>query len=123
MGSRYSFAFKGSAQGFVSCPYENRSYDVVTLSNLNVSSDENGLAIDYKALAPGIRCSVSTPVFLDFSVLADNFSTIASPTLYSSQIVVAHIKAFAEDNPGLKFFILYYDQDNEVRRIEGDPFA
>jgi ADP-ribosylglycohydrolase len=123
MGNRYSFAFKGSTQGFVPCPYENRPYGVVALSNLNESSGENGLAIDYKALAPGIRCSVSTPVFLDFSVLANNFSTIASPTLYSSQTVVAHIKAFAEDNPGLKFFILHYDQDNEVNRIEGEVFA
>lgn len=123
VSSRYNFAFKGSTQGFTPCPYESRPYAVVTLGNLNESSDESGLAIAYRALASGIKCSVSTPVFLDFSVLADNFSTLASPTLYSSQTIVAHIKAFAEDNPGLRFYVLFYDQDNNVNRVEGDVFA
>jgi ADP-ribosylglycohydrolase len=122
VSSRYNFAFKGSTQGFTPCPYENRPYAVVTLGNLNESSDENGLAIAYKALASGIKCSVSTPVFLDFSVLVDNFSTLASPTLYSSQTIVAHIKAFAEDNPALRFFVLFYDQNDSVNRVEGDVF-
>lgn len=122
VGSRFSFEFKGSTQGFVSCPYHKSPYNIVSLKNLNEFSDENGLAIDYRALAPGVSCAVSVPVFLDFSVLAHNFSTIASPTLYSSQTVVTHIRAFAEDNPDLKFYILYYDMDNSIKRLDGDLF-
>lgn len=121
--NRYSFRFKGSKQGFVACPYHKQPYNVVSLSNLNEYSGENGLAIDYKGLAPGVGCMVSTPVFLDFSVLARNFSTIASPTLYSGQTVVAHIKTFSENNPALKFYILYYDIDNNTKRIEGEQFS
>jgi ADP-ribosylglycohydrolase len=122
-GKRYSFEFKGSTQGFVPCPYAERPDPLVSLSNLNESSGENGLAIDYRALAPGIRYDVSTPVFLDFSVLANSFSTIASPTLYPSQTMVAHVKGFADENPALRFYILHYDVDNKVQRIDGELFA
>lgn len=121
-GSRFSFEFRGSTQGFVPCPYHTSPYSIVSLSNLNEFSDENGLAIDYRALAPGVKAEVSVPVFLDFSVLAHNFSTIASPTLYSSQTVACRIKAFLQDSPDLRFYILYYDADNSTKRINGEPF-
>jgi len=120
---RYTFAFKGSTQGFIRCPYDQQPSALVSISNLNATSDESGLAIDYRALAPGARCRVSTPVFLDFSVLANNFATTASPTLYSSQTIVAHVKAFADDNPDLRLYILYYDSDNRVQCLDSEPFA
>jgi ADP-ribosylglycohydrolase len=118
--SRYSFEFKGSTQGFVTCPYHKPPYPVVSLSNLNEVSAENGLAMRYKSLAPGISCCVSTPVFLDFVELANNFSTLASPTLYSTQTVEATIKTFTDENPTLRFYILYYDANNAVQRLNGD---
>jgi hypothetical protein len=102
------------------CPYAEPPYPVVSVSNLNQTAAENGLAIDYCGLAQGITGCVSTPVFLDFSVLTKNFSTIASPTLYSSQTVVARVKAFADENPDLRFYIVYYDAENHVRRIHGN---
>ena len=69
-GPRYSFEYPGSTQGFTPCPYGAPPYEVVRVGNLNEASDENGLAVDYRALAAGVTCQVSTPVFLDFSVLA-----------------------------------------------------
>ena len=117
---RYDFEFNGSTQGFTPCPYADTQYRVVSVSNLNQTAAEKGLVIDYRGLAQGISGCVSTPVFLDFSVLAKNFSTLASPTLYSSQTAVAHVKAFADDNPGLRFYILYYDADNQVKRKNGE---
>lgn len=119
---RYGFEFKGSTQGFTPCPYTDTPYPVISLCNLNESSTENGLVIDYRGLAQGIKGCVSTPVFLDFSVLAKNFSTLASPTLYSSQTVEAHVKAFAAENPGLRFYILYYNANNDVERKNGEIF-
>ena len=119
---RYSFQFSGSTQGFVPCPYADEPQSGMTLSNLNESSEESGLVIAYEALAAGTSACVSTPVFLDFSVLADNFATIASPTLYSSQTIVARIKAFDKDNPALRFYILYYGLDNSVKKMTGDVF-
>lgn len=119
---RYGFEFKGATQGFAPCPYDTQPYPLIAVSNLNEVSNENGLLINYRALAKGIEGSVSTPVFLDFSVLADNFTTIASPTLYPSQTITTHVKTFAEDNPDLRFYILYFDANDNVQRLDGDIF-
>ena len=119
-GPRYSFDYPGSTQGFVPCPYGDAPYPVARVGNLNESSDENGLAVAYHALAQGVACQVSTPTFLDFSVLANNFATSASPTLYATQTVRAHVKAFADENPRLRFYALYYNSDNGISRIEGE---
>lgn len=119
---RYSFEFEGSIQGFVPCPYANPPVTQVSVSNLNETSNENGLSIDYKGLGLGVSASVSTPVFLDFSVLARNFATTASPTLYPSQTVVARVKTFADESPDLRFYILYYAADNQVQRLNGEVF-
>lgn len=121
-GPRYGFDYPGSTQGFVPCPYGDAPYPVARVSNLNEISDENGLAIEYCALAVGAACRVSTPTFLDFSVLANNFATIASPTLYATQTVRSRVKAFADENPRLRFYVLVYDSDNAVSRLEGDLF-
>lgn len=121
-GPCYSFEYPGSTQGFTPCPYGAPPYEVVRVGNLNEASDENGLAVDYRALAAGVTCQVSTPVFLDFSVLADNFATIASPTLYPTQTVRARVRAFADENPRLRFYVLFYGSDNAVRRLEGELF-
>lgn len=118
---RYGFDFQGSVQGFALCPYARRQYPAAVLGNLNETGPRNGLLIDCRALAPGNDCCLSTPVFLDFAAVAQNFSTIASPTLYASQTVTAHLEAAAEDNPTVAFYILYYDADNEVRRLTGAP--
>jgi hypothetical protein len=72
-------------------------------------------------LAPGISDSISTPVYLDFAELAQNFATVASPTLYPTQTVVAHLRAYADDNPALRFFVLYYDAHDQAARCEGEP--
>lgn len=119
---RYGFEFRGSTQGFTVCPHHRTVYPAIALGNLNELSEENGLVIECKGLARGVGAFVSTPVFLDFSSLAENFSTFASPTLYSTQTVVAHVKAYAEENPRIRIYVLYYDADNRVQKLESDVF-
>jgi ADP-ribosylglycohydrolase len=114
---RYGFEFKGATQGFAPCPYAEAHYPAIALSNLNETSNENGLSLDCTALAQGITASVSTPVFIDFSLVQKNFSTISSPTLYSSQTVVTNIKAYESENPELTLYALYYDAENQVKKI------
>ena len=77
-------------------------------------------------MADGVTANVSTQTFIDFSKLAQNFSTVASPTLYSSQKVVT--EAAVVSSPGssgrnevtLRPYILYYDIENQVRAMYGD---
>ena len=117
---RFNFAFKGSTQGFTPCPYHQTPYPVVSVSNLNEISDQDGLKIEYHALAKGISGCVSTPTFLDYSELSKNFSTIASPTIYSSQTVNVTIQTFSDQNPAIRFYILYYDADDAIQRLYGE---
>ena len=120
---RYSFKYRGSVQGFALCPYSNTGYPVASLSNLNdVSETRNGLLIRYDALAQGIPCCISTPVYLDFAEQSNNFSTVASPTLYSSQTVEATLETFESENPDIRFYILYYDVNNHVQRLYSSGF-
>lgn len=120
---RYGFEFKGSTQGFAPCGYRRMPEGIISLSNLNETSKENGLVINIKALAAGVSACVSTPVFIDFSQLVQAYAAIASPTLYSSQTIVINIKAFAERNPDFRFYILFYQGDNSVKRIDGETFS
>jgi ADP-ribosylglycohydrolase len=117
--ARFGFDFRGSTQGFTLLQAGPCSFRLA-LSNLNQTTSENGLLIEYRGLAPGISDSISTPVFLDFAELAQNFATVASPTLYPTQTVVAHLRAFADDNPTLRFFVLYYDAHDQVARCDGE---
>lgn len=120
---RFSFEFRGSTQGFAPCSYSQMLPGQVSLSNLNETTQENGLLIELKALAPGVTASVSTPVFIDFAQVIPNYSTIASPTLYSTQTISTRIRTFAAENPDFRFYILYYDLDNNVKRINGETLS
>ena len=73
-----------------------------------------------------MTADVSTQTFIDFSKLAQNFSTVASPTLYSSQKVVTKAGLAGSPRTGsqeavtLRPYILYYDIENQVRAMYGD---
>lgn len=64
---------------------------------------------------------MSTQTFIDFSKVALNFSTVASPTLYSSQIVKTKASVDTEQEVFLTPYILYYDIDNQSQVIYGEP--
>lgn len=117
---RYTFEFKGSLQGFAPCEYDHGNQAEFILSNYNEISEENGLRIHCHHLADGVTAAVSTPTFIDFSKLAQNFSTVASPTLYSSQKVLTEVGVIDGEGVTLRPYILYYDIDNKTQVIYGD---
>lgn len=120
---RYTFEYPGSVQGFASCEYKHGAMAPVTLSNLNETEDKNGLCIHCSHVADGVTANAATLTFIDFSKAARNFSTMASPTLYSSQKVVT--KAFVKDGEQvwLRPYILYYDADDRVQVLYGEKEA
>lgn len=117
---RYTFEFKGSLQGFAPCVYDHGNREVAVLSNYNECSEEDGLMIHCHHLGAGVTVDVSTQTFIDFSKLAQNFATVASPTLYPSQIVVTEAGVLGGDEVRVRPYILYYDIDNEIQVIYGD---
>ncbi|MGF7237219.1 MAG: ADP-ribosylglycohydrolase family protein, partial [Frankia sp.] len=64
----------------------------------------------------------STPVFLDPADRADNFSTVASPTLYPGQMV--RVLARGDAGPGLtlRMYVLHHGVSGAVQRTGSDPF-
>jgi len=122
---RFGFEYRGSRQGFVPCPAMRCPYPTVVPRNANEGGTASGLLLECTGVGPGVPAAVSTPVFLDPAELADNFSTVASPTLYPGQLV--RILARRVPGPGpiptLRPYVLYQDTDGITRRTEGDGVA
>lgn len=117
---RYTFEFPGSLQGFQPCDYGMDENAVESLGSLNIHGNANGLALGCKALADGVTARIATQTFIDFSKLARNFSTVASPTLYSSQVVKTMAWLIDEGEVWMRPYILYYDINDEVQIIHGE---
>lgn len=120
--ARYTFEFPGSVQGFVPCEFDHGCMSGVSIHNLNETSGENGLEIRCECVADGVTANVATQTFIDFSKVAMNFSTVASPTLYSSQIVKTKAAVSGGEEVFLTPYILYYDIDNQSRVKYGTPW-
>lgn len=116
---RYTFEYPGSVQGFQKCEFHHGGKAEIGISNLNETEARNGLCITCNHIAKGVTANVSTQTFIDFSKLAANFSTVASPTLYSTQKVqtTAYVKENAEVR--MRPYIIYYDMDNKEQVIYG----
>lgn len=117
---RYTFEFPGSLQGFQPCDYGMYENAVESLGSLNIHGNANGLALGCKALADGVTARIATQTFIDFSKLARNFSTVASPTLYSSQVVKTMAWLIDEGEVWMRPYVLYYDINDEVQIIHGE---
>jgi hypothetical protein len=63
-------------------------------------------------------------VFPDLAEQADNFSTIASPTLYPGQVVRVGVHAGTEgrDVPTLRLYVLHRDASGAIVRTASGPF-
>lgn len=123
---RYTFEYPGSTQGFLKCEYHTLDAADVRILNENEISGENGLRVECVHVAKGVTGNVATQVFIDFSKLAQNFSTMASPTLYSSQVVHTEIslEEKSKDRKDIRVrpYILYYDIDNVVQVKYGEEW-
>ena len=118
--ARYTFEYPGAVQGFLKCEFDHGAAADVRIFNRNEISEENGLCIECSHVAEGVTANVSTQTFIDFSKLAANFSTVASPTLYSSQVVCTAAYRESDGQVYLRPYILYYDIDNQIQVIYGD---
>ncbi|AEQ50868.1 ADP-ribosylglycohydrolase family protein [Pelagibacterium halotolerans] len=125
--SRFAFEFPGSVQGFQRCPLHEGFQAITKVGNLNETGPENGLDITYHALAPGVTGTISVPTFIDPKPrgVSDTsyFEVIASPSLYGTQTVRATVRGFGSDNPRFRFFIQYFDEAEQLARIDGNPFV
>jgi len=96
---RFRFEYRGSRQGFRTCPYVANPYPTVALGDGPGQPSSRlpapGLRLRCTGVGPGVPAAVSTPVFLDAAETVANFSTIASPTLYPGQRVVADLQSDA----------------------------
>jgi ADP-ribosylglycohydrolase len=112
--ARFNFAFPGSVQGFRCCPLEGKGPNSgMELVNGNCLGKPSGLWISIKSKD---TVAVSTPTSIDFTELAGNFSTLASPTLYEGQMVHIDIELI-RGTVELEPYGFYYTADQKTARI------
>lgn len=118
--ARYSFAYPGSTQGFHPCSFQTASNAVQSVENSNTCAEGDGLMIRCRHMAEGVQARVSTQTFIDFEKIARNFSTVASPTLYSTQTVRIRVQLLDGGNVTMRPYVLYYDINNETQILYGE---
>jgi ADP-ribosylglycohydrolase len=95
-GARFHFEFPGSVQGF-HVEDSSESAGVCTLENVPDRSrtGQRSLAIHFRHLAPGRCARVATATFIppEMVSLEGSYDLLASPTLFSGQIVRAKLSA------------------------------
>ena len=117
-GARFTFSYRGSTQGFQSCPYLGLQPSRVVV----VGGDgRNGLVAECEGIGPDGPAAVSVAVFLDPLDDARNFSTVASPTLYPGQTVVCQVRSDGEGSPRASLYVLYLEEDGTPRREFSGP--
>lgn len=117
---RYTFEFPGSLQGFQKCEYGDDINAAGSVDNADCAEAGSGLMVTCSHLADGVTARVATQTFIDFSKLALNFSTVASPTLYSSQVVKTRAQLLDEGEVSVRPYILYYDINDKTQILYGD---
>ena len=118
---RFVFEFPGSRQGFAACPDAPAGAGEIQI----IDDEQPGLRLCY-AVAKAGSARVSTPVFLDFDEVIDNFGTHASPTLYPTQEVSFVLEAPAVANgalPAIRLYALYYDVSDARQTLAGEKQA
>ena len=113
---RFAFEFPGARQGFAPCPQAPAG-----AGEIHIMDDaQPGLRLRYE-LAAGGSARFSTPVFLDFDEVIDNFGTHASPTLYATQAVQFVIDSPANGAlPAIRPYVLYYDVAESRQELLGE---
>ncbi|MEU0068763.1 ADP-ribosylglycohydrolase family protein [Streptomyces sp. NPDC006332] len=106
---RFTFAYRGSVQGFTACPYH---------TGADVQGTANGLRVLLGGSPDTVTGHVSTPTFLDPAETSGNFSTLASPTLYPGQTLTARLSA-ARAGPRVRPYVLYADAGG-IRTVLGE---
>tara|TARA_B110000263_G_scaffold116789_1_gene101826 strand:+ start:527 stop:2653 length:2127 start_codon:yes stop_codon:yes gene_type:complete len=125
-GARFHFELSGSVQGF-QLEDSPECRDTVTLENVKGHSEQGArsLALKYKKISTGRSGRIASDTFIPEEAMGDShYELLASPTLYSGQIVKAGISA---DPINLKptqvqLFHRYYGAEDKLY-IEYGPKA
>ena len=121
---RYAFEYPGSVQGVI--PFdENQEEQVLTrIENAYDSTGEPGCRISYEGLGAGVHASCCVDTFIDLKPKGKEgtsyFDVLCSPTLYSGQEITACVTAVEDVNPDFRFFIQYFDENDELAIRYGD---
>jgi ADP-ribosylglycohydrolase len=119
---KFAFEYRGSIQGFLIHP-ASFTQAVKALENASAEG-RDGLVIRYSGVSGSITGSVFVQTYVDPApkAAADTsyFEVYASPSLYSSQTVKAVFASDQDDNPDVRFFIDYYDQNDEIATIKSE---
>jgi ADP-ribosylglycohydrolase len=126
-GARFHFELPGSVQGFM--PEESVEVKgVASLENVTGHSQagRRSLAIRYRQLAPGRAARVATPTFIPSEEVASYFdkrgySLLASPTLYSGQVVRAAVEADEQNGQPVRcnLYIRVYGPEDKLALLRG----
>jgi hypothetical protein len=111
-GARFHFEFPGSVQGFYT------GEETTSIENVSGHSEagKRSLAVNFEG-----QGSISTPTFiLPDELKMEGYKLLASPTLYSSQIVRAGF--YAELETKFRPFIKVYNKDDKLNMVYGPEF-
>lgn len=120
----FAFEFPGSVQGMV--PYNNyiEEQALAGIENAWKKKGESGLLISYEGLGKGTRAMLCVDTFVDLQPKGKDgtsyFDVLCSPRLYSTQDVEAVIQCEAKENPKLRFFIDYFDANDQITTLHGE---
>lgn len=113
---RYQFEYPGSVQGFLIHPDYAEEQALYAFNN----DEGKGLEIKYHYLAPGSKAVACVETYIEKNPKGvegtSYFEVFASPNLYPTQTVRALIHCQDIDNPDLRFFIDYYDENNIIQK-------
>lgn len=117
---RYAFEYRGSVQGFMVHPDYQEEQALYAISN----PAGQGLELEYKYLAPGSSAAACVETYVDKSPKGvggtSYFEVFASPNLYPTQTVNAMFWCPDKDAPSLRFFVDYYDGQEQLQKMEGE---
>lgn len=125
--ARLAFEYPGAVQGII--PYDRDTEEQVLsgIENCYDGTGEYGCRISYKGLSRGVHASVCIDTFIDLQPKGKEgtsyFDVLCSPILYSGQEVKARVMASDEKNPSFEFFIVYFDENDQMKTWRQEPAA
>lgn len=122
---RMAFEYPGSVQGIM--PYDKNTEEQVltNIENTFASTGEYGCKLEFAGLGAGVHASACVDTFIDLKPKGvegtSYFDVLCSPSLYSTQTVRAVVLAPEKRNPQLRFFIEYFDEEDALQVMYGEP--
>lgn len=125
LGARFHFSLPGAVQGFQP---ENHP-DVAsptTIENVMLPHGERTLAVRFQAVTSGMSARIASPTFippheLRYYLSGSGYKLMASPTLYSGQVIEAQIKAATDISRPVQvnLFLRYYGENDASVPLRG----